>query len=171
MNELADPTSKADLLERIRRERTFFETALQQVSRQDMLKPGVNGDWTVKDLLAHITSWEQRMAGWVEQALRGEAPEAFLRGIRQEDIDRWNAEAYQKGRDRHLDEVIAESRISYQDALRAAESASENDLMDGERFAWRNGSPLWRMVAANTIWHYHEHGEQIIAWLRTARVD
>jgi hypothetical protein len=43
---------------------------------------------------------------------------------------------------------------------------SEAELTDPQHFAWREGDPLWHMVAANTWWHYKEHRETISAWLK-----
>lgn len=60
--------------------------------------------------------------------------------------------------------MLADFQDSYQQSLKAVEALSEEDLTDPNRFDWREGEPLWVMVAANTFWHYKEHGESIHAW-------
>ena len=52
------PTSKAELLGRIRREHAALEQTIARLSDDQMLAAAEH-DWTVKDLLAHITAWEQ----------------------------------------------------------------------------------------------------------------
>jgi len=39
---------------------------------------------------------------------------------------------------------------------------NENDIFDPQRFAWRNGSPAFDMLAGNTYEHYDEHRQWIL---------
>nr|NIW42800.1 ClbS/DfsB family four-helix bundle protein [candidate division Zixibacteria bacterium] len=64
--------TKEKLIQEIHNERMRLEKTLEEVSEQQMVMPGVMDDWTVKDFLAHITVWEQRMIAWLEQTLRDE---------------------------------------------------------------------------------------------------
>jgi hypothetical protein len=52
--------SKGEVLAAIDRERDAWETLLVEVGEARMLEPGVMGDWTFKDLTAHITGWRAR---------------------------------------------------------------------------------------------------------------
>ena len=49
--------------------------------------------------------------------------------------------------------------------MRIAAETPDAVLFDAEHFAWREGRPLWFMVAANTYWHYAEHREHLEQWL------
>ena len=158
---MTDPVSRQEVLDLIRGEREALEAVLSGISDESMLEPGVQGDWSGKDLLAHITVWEQRMVRWIRESLCGETPEIAQEGFTWDDLDRMNEETYQENKDRPLDEVQAEFRASYQEAFATVEGMTEEDLFDGDRFAWRSGDPLLQMVAANTWWHYKEHREDI----------
>lgn len=152
-------TSKAELLGAVREERAALEEAVDALEEGQMLDPVFDGGWSVKDTLAHITAWEQLMIGWVEQSLRGEEPQRPVTG--DDWVDRLNARLYEENADRPLDEVLEEFAGSYQEALALVERLEEDDLFDPERFPWRDGSPLWQMVAANTNWHYKDHRQAI----------
>jgi hypothetical protein len=158
-------TTKAGLLILIRTERKLLDAELAELTGDQMTKPGVEGRWSIKDLLAHITAWEQRMIQWLKQALRGEVPQHLPTGMTWDDLDRWNEETFLENRDRPLDEVLAESDRSYRQALRAVEMMPEKALFEPGYYVWRGGKPLWEMVAANTYWHYQEHREAIRSWL------
>jgi len=41
---------------------------------------------------------------------------------------------------------------------------SEDDLLDPERYPWREEHPLWVMVTANTSWQYKEHEVALADW-------
>jgi hypothetical protein len=157
--------TKARLLALIRSERKRLDAELADLDGDQMTKPGVEGRWSIKDLMAHIAVWEQRMIGWLKQALRGEVPQQLPAGMTWEDLDRWNEETFLEHRDRPLDEVLAESDRSYRQAMRAVEMMPEKALIQPDYYVWRGGKPLWEMVAANTYWHYQEHREAIRSWL------
>lgn len=163
---MEEQMSKPKLLEQIRVERQHLEKTLTMINEQQMVVSGVMDEWTVKDVLAHITIWEQRMIRWLEQTVRDEVPEMLPPGMTWDDLDQWNEQTYQKHRHRELDVVLADFELSYPQALSAAQDISEEDLIDPDRYAWRDGRPLWVMVAANTSWHYKEHEETITTWLK-----
>ena len=161
---MSEPKSKQEVLDLIRGEREALLSILGGISAESMLEPNVQGDWSGKDLLAHIAVWEQRMVRWIRESLRGKTPEIGEEGFTWDDLDRMNEQTYQENRDRPLDEVQAEFHASYAQALATVEGMTEEDLFDGERFAWRAGDPLLQMVAANTWWHYKEHREDFERW-------
>jgi hypothetical protein len=162
MSEQAEPQSRTELVARVRADRARLEATLSRMSEEQLVQPGVEGDWSAKDIMAHIAAWEQRMVSWIDEALRGKIPAQPADDV---ELDRINAAIYEESQDRPLTEVLAEFETSYQVALAAAGTTPEADLMDPHRFAWRQGEPLWEMVASNTYWHYEEHGDPLRAWL------
>jgi hypothetical protein len=163
---MEEEMSKDKLLVEIQSKRERLESTLARVPADQMITPGVIDEWTVKDLLAHITVWEQRMIRWLAEAVRDVEPQMLPPGMTWDDLDQWNEQTYQKHRPRPLQEVLTGFNLSYPQALEAVKEVSEKDLIDSERFTWREGSPLWVMVAANTFWHYSEHNEALETWLR-----
>jgi len=162
---LEEKMSKTKLLQEIQDEHQRLEKTLAIVNAEQMVIPGVIDDWTVKDILAHITVWEQRMVGWIADAARGEAVQMLPPGMTWDDLDVWNEQTYLQHRDRSLEEVLSDFELSYPQALKAVQVISDQELIDPDYFEWRVGEPLWVMVAANTFWHYKEHDESIRAWL------
>jgi hypothetical protein len=162
MNQQVEPISKPELLKRIRSERQYLAETLAQLSEDQMVKPGAEAAWSVKDMLAHLVAWEEYLVQWVDQILRGQAPElpAGVGGI-----DQVNAEIYEENKDRPLTEVLTEFQTSYQEVLRCTEAASEEILLQTGLFPAWGDTPLWDVVASNTYWHYQEHGEALRAWL------
>lgn len=154
-------TTKAELLATIRAERRALEAAVEALDEVQMLEPVLDGGWSVKDTLAHITAWEQLMIGWVGEALHGVVPERPVAG--DDWVDVLNARLYEENAEKPLAEVREAFAASYDEAVALVERVEEEDLFDPERFAWRDGSPLWHMVAANTNWHYKDHREAIAA--------
>ena len=51
--------SKAEFLNDIQVERKRLERNLNNLTAIDMTQQGVVGEWSVKDVLAHLVAWEQ----------------------------------------------------------------------------------------------------------------
>ena len=56
---MSETIDKSQLLDRTRRARAEWEALLAQVDDAHMVQTGVCGDWSVKDIIAHIT-WHER---------------------------------------------------------------------------------------------------------------
>jgi hypothetical protein len=157
--------TKKEIIENITSERTRLERLLEGISPEMMVEPGFEGDWSIKDILAHITEWEQLMVGWTQETLRGETPNRPAPGSTWDDLDQLNERLFQKNKSKGLDEVLTSFYDHYPKMYDLITSLSDEDLMKPDQFEWRNGDPLWHMVAANTWWHYKEHREGIEGWL------
>ena len=162
MSEQITHMSKAEMLARMQEERARLEAVLGQLSPAQMALPGVEADWSVKDILAHIVAWEGFMRSRMAAALRGEMP-----GTPQSDadVDQMNAGFFQANKNLPLEEVLAKFADSYQQSYQLVVDTPEADLEDAERFPWRRGRPLCMLVGGNTWWHYEEHRQSIETWL------
>jgi hypothetical protein len=168
MNEQTEPTNKNEILELIQVERSRLEATIGKLTESQMLAPELEGERSVKDVLAHISAWEQLMVQWLVETYAGLTPERPAPGMTWDNLDQLNEQIYQKNQGRSLAEVLAMSKSAHSQAFQAVQEMTDRDLFDGARFAWRNGDPMWHMVAANTWWHYKEHSEQIEAWLNAS---
>lgn len=158
--------SKSKLLELIQDGYRLFKAMLAELSDEQMTEAGVTGEWSVKDILAHIVVHQQRMIRWLEESLRGIVPEmAQPYGMPEDDLAEVNEQIYLENRDRPLTQVLSDLDESCAQALAVVRAAVEEDLIDTSRFRLQGGEPLWEAVAANTFWHYEEHGRDIRTWL------
>lgn len=155
---------KSRLLADIRSERAKLELLLGRIDARAMADSAV-GEWSVKDILAHISMWEITFLRWLETAARGERPAMPAPGMSWSDIDRLNDQTFQANRARPLAEVRAEFASSYATTLSAIEALDEGVLVDPDLNPLGAGEPLWGYAAANTSDHYREHREPIEAWI------
>jgi hypothetical protein len=168
---MAQEMSKSKLLELIRTERQSLEEILLGFDDSQMLNPSLDGNWSIKDILAHIVTWEQRMVKWIEEALNGETPQILPAGMTWDDLDLWNEQTFMENQDIPLPGVLSDFHSSFTQVLMTVESLSEEDLIDPDRFEWRDGKPLWQMVSANTNWHYSDHRNQIEGWINKSNIE
>ena len=160
---MADPTTKAELLAAITSGYNAFEKLLSPLTQEQFLVAELNGAWSIKDNVAHLTAWHQRtfsfLQGVAQKTPRDQLPEA----IDEAGVDQANERFYQENKDRSLNEVLQAFRTSYVELVGAVQALSEEELFEPGRFAWMKGDPLWYTVAGNTFDHYQEHAEIIEA--------
>jgi hypothetical protein len=149
----------------IEREHAAWRALVDEVGRDRMDEPGPMGEWTFRDLAAHLLGWRERSIGRL-RALgegRGEPPEPWPSDIDDDDVDAINAWMQDRMAGRSVDEVLAAVDASY-DQLAAALGALPADVLTTP-----NGIPwLEGESALTTDWlgHLHdEHDEGIRAWL------
>jgi hypothetical protein len=164
MSQQGEHVPKSALLERIRFEHAFTEAAWNQVREEELLQPGVEGEWSAKDLMAHLSFWEKRMVRWSTEALSGPS---FELPAGNEMVDQINARVYEENKDRPLAEVRTEFETSYRQALRTIEATPEADLLRTGLFPAWGDIPLWKFYATLTSLHYEQHNQSIRAWLES----
>lgn len=143
---------RADLSRRSREEHERLEAILATLSDERMLEPGVTEDnWSVKDHLAHLTWWEQRV---IRVLARGEPDPLDGMPVDIHNTNAINAYVYAQNRDRPLAEVRIAFDASYQEMLRLIETAPDD--LPTERWGWIDG---------NAAGHYEEHRVMFEAWL------
>jgi hypothetical protein len=153
--------TKAELIERTQVERKRFQELLGQLSEEQMLQPNVQGAWSVKDIVAHVIDWEERMIRWLGEGMRGETPVMPAPGLTWQDLDKLNEQTYQAHKDDPLAQVLADFERLEASVLEAIQAVPEEDLLASDRYPWTEGDPMWHLVAANTFWHYPGHAKKI----------
>lgn len=159
-------TTKAGLLEDIRVQRSRLMKNLDILDAEQMTQTGVVGEWSVKDMLAHLIDWEQRFIGWYRAGVRGETPETPAPGLNWRQLDILNQQIYEKHKDRLLADVLAEFDASYEEILDLVNGMSEQELFTPGQYAWVGDGILADWVAANTSNHYNWAKTCIRKWMK-----
>ncbi len=160
---MKEPQTKAELLQYVHDGRVDFLNLINQIPKNRLLERGVESDWSIKDILAHITAWEVKMSEAFAEIQASGVPHSWPET--DADVDALNAEFYAANKDKPLTLVLSEFEDAFPQAVAATEAFSEEDLFDQDRYAWRKERPLWWMVAGNTYGHYGDHVPNIQAWL------
>ena len=170
---------KEVFLRRLMRERDKFELLLNRVgfTRRMTLK-GVAGNWSIKDILAHVWAYEQYIADRMNEIAHGEkyvpcktrnALDAFLDEHGYPDFgspvltdDEANAWVYERYKNVPLEEIVAQEIQAFTSIVAALESLPEDSIQRHN---------LFERAADNTYRRYREHIKDIKAWLRTNAVN
>jgi hypothetical protein len=161
---MSEHIDKASMLKEMSASYTALETILSSMDKSQYFTEGVIPGWSIKDILAHISSWHHRLLKYLEAAVRDEEP-PISGPDNLEGMDALNAQFYQENKSHPLDDVLSDFRNTYQQILSIVQAMPEEALLNPRRFPWSKGEPLWESIAGDTYEHYQEHSEQIQQWL------
>jgi hypothetical protein len=163
------PTSTEDrsttVLKRVRTERRRLEANLAKLNPEDMLIPGVVGQWSVKDVIAHIMEWEAMFFPWYETSMRGETPEVPAPGLTWKNLDVLNQRIYEKHRTRPLEKILADFRNVHQRLEDTVNAMSTDQRTTPGYFSFTGGGSVinWmNAYAAHDLWAK----TKIRAWMK-----
>ncbi len=159
---------RASIETRLEQEWQSLKALVDSLSAEELQKPGVVEDWSVKDLLGHMAFWANKAAGDLALARGGRAAEIEVpfipnaEGSGGENVtDDWNAREANARKGKDLKDVKQEWEASFQ-AARAALKATPPEVLEREVQGW---SMLVRF-REDTYNHYKEHARQIREWKR-----
>jgi hypothetical protein len=158
---------KQHILAALREQFEQWEAQLAGMCEAQIVAPGATGDWSCKDVIAHLTAWQQRTNARVEAALHDHAPQfpQWSAAFDPEDeaaTDRVNAWIYEAAREKPWAEVHRDWREGFLRLLATAEGISERDLLDPSRYPWMQDHPI-AAVLLSTYDHHQEHLEKLQA--------
>ncbi len=121
----------------------------------------VGGDWTAKDMLAHVAAWEAWTVGRLELALSGRYAEIV--GV---DDEVENPRIHAERKDWPLCRALAELARTRASLVTTLRSASEADLGRELTLPWGRVRPnRWLQMQVE---HDQEHTASIVAWRQAA---
>jgi len=156
---------KSELLYWLQEEYQQWQGLLEQIDPTRMDQPGVNGQWSIKDLVAHLAGWQPRLISHMQAAQRNEPEPPPPWPAHLQTDDEINAWIYESNRGRSVREVLNESRHVFQQLLAFIEGLPDDVRIDQEyHLVWLNDK---HFPAGEFFDHFHDdHEPDVRAWLK-----
>ena len=154
----------AQLLEVMHTARSNWEALLAEAGEARLTEPGVEGEWSLKDIIAHITYFETWAADNVLAFRRGlPRPQPEYQGL---EVDEENALIYERFRSKSLPQVLQESQISFRRSIEAVQGLRDEDLHDPKFTRVPDADwTVFDLLEGDTFEHYNDHSSSVRAWL------
>lgn len=185
---MEEQRDKPRLLDLMNTGYTEFTTLIAPLNAAQLTIPGVDHQWSIKDILVHLSFWQHHLLTYLQSAIEGKEPkkmthetidalrkqypgaEAALAESEQkpaptDDASEMNDYVYLRNKSRQLDDVQTDFHTSYAQVVAMVRSMDETLLFDPGKISWGEGTPLYAWVAGNTFGHYEEHIGAIKNWL------
>jgi hypothetical protein len=144
----------AKLLKRLDTAWAAFIESYAGVPDARLVEPGAMGDWSVKDILAHVTTWEEEALKHLPLIIEGGRPPRY--SMKYGGIDAFNARMTEQKRGLSLADVRRQLDETHRRLVDFIRSAPEDQLARETRFR--------RRLRLDTYGHYPKHAEAIRAW-------
>lgn len=151
--------TRAELLAALTASQAQMTTALQGLTPEQLAQPGVVGEWSVKDVLAHLTACEVEMVTNLSKARRGQTPKVTSGAAA---IEKQNAQWFRDYQHRPLERVLADYHGVRKQTLKLVEASQDADL--NAPLKWLKNEPLWKYIEGEAYGHEAEHAAQVGAW-------
>lgn len=154
--------NQSELLALLETSREAFLDAIEGLSPDELEEAGVVGEWSVKDILYHLTRWEAELVRLLWQA--GMEAKPTTQHFQKSSVDEANATWHKEGRLRALEHVLDDFHAVRSQTLARVETFNDRDLTDPRRYRWLGGRALWEWIEGDSFGHENEHIEQITEW-------
>jgi len=142
------------LLKRLDRAWSDFQEARAGLSEAQLMIPGVTGKWSVRDILAHVTTWEEEALEHLPLVLKGRRPPRYSSTYG--GIDAFNALKTEQKRNLSLAQVLQEMQDVHRRLIAYLESVPLGQFQEETRFRHR--------LRLDTYSHYPIHAKAISKW-------
>jgi uncharacterized protein (TIGR03083 family) len=129
---------------------TELRQSYEGLSDAELTKPSLPGDWSVRDTLAHITSWEEEALKHLPGILTGARPPRY--SVTYGGIDSFNARMTQEARALSLAVLLQRFDETHRRLVAFVESTADEQIAL-ERFR--------RRLRLDTYSHYSLHAKAI----------
>ncbi len=142
------------LLKRLDTAGTAFKESYAGLPETQMTEPGVSGDWSVKDIIAHVTWWEEEALKHLPLILEGGRPPRY--SVKFGGINAFNALMTERKRGLSLSDVLREQDETHRRLVAYIENAPAEQFSTETRFR--------RRIRLDAYSHYPIHAKTIRQW-------
>jgi hypothetical protein len=146
--------SRDRLLARLDAAWSAFRDSYAGLSETQLLEPGVTGTWSVRDIIAHVTWWEEEALTHLPHVLAGRRPPRY--SVTYGGIDAFNALRTEETKALPLAEVLRRQEETHRRLIAFVTGVPERELAGDTRFR--------RRLRLDTYGHYPKHAAAIHQW-------
>lgn len=146
--------TKEQLLDRLDRAWKDFEESYAGLSESQLLIPNVTGAWSVRDIIAHVTWWEEEALEHLPLIREGGRPPRY--SVKYGGINAFNALMTERRRGLSLAEVLRQHDEVHARLMAYVRAAPDELIRTETRFR--------RRLKLDALGHYPIHTRAIRAW-------
>ena len=153
--------NKKELIANISAERGKYAVLLDQISDEQVVEPKTIDQWSVKDVVVHLTMWEAELIKTLFTASKGTKPNSLVFA---EDFDPINQKWYETFKDRPLEYVIQDFDGVHKQIIKQIDGFSETDLFTPGNYNWLGNHTLAGLIEDICVAHEEHHLNGLQEW-------
>ena len=145
---------RQDLLKRLDKAWNLFRESYAGLSESQLIQSGVTGNWSVKDIIAHVTWWEEETLKHLPLIVNGVRPPRY--SAKYGGIDAFNAMMTEQKKTLSFSDVLRQQDETHRRLIVYIQSLPEEQFTRETR--------VRRRLRLDTYNHYPKHAKAIRAW-------
>lgn len=146
--------NKQQFIDKLEKTWADFHQSYAGLSPEELVRPGVMDEWSVKDLLAHVSWWEEETLKHLPEVLQGIRPQRY--SVLYGGIDAFNALMTEKWQTLSLTETQKKANATHAALIAYLRTLPEELFTSNTRFR--------RRLRLDTYGHYPIHAQAIRIW-------
>jgi len=146
-------SQREGLLKRLDEAWVAFKDSYSGLSDSRLTEAGASGDWSVRDILTHVTTWEEEALKYLPLILESGRPPRY---VKYGGIDAFNAAMTERKRGLSVSEVVRQLDDTHRRLVDFVQGVAEEEFVGETR--------LRRRLRLDTYHHYPGHAETIRTW-------
>jgi hypothetical protein len=154
-----------EAIHELRPSRKELQESLSGLSEELFLRPKAFNKWMLKDLVAHIASWDEEVVR-VLQTFALPMESVFTYSISEsDDFAVWNQAQVDLRRERSVGEILSELETSRRDLIQVVEGLTDPVLNRSRMTSWGMPATGFELIIRQVA-HDREHAEQVRKYRR-----
>ena len=120
-----------------------FQQLVKSLTANQISNKEVSENWTVKDIIAHLSAWNFAQAKEIDNILEGKSTWSKLYKTKK-DWDEFNKNAVEERRDKNIKVIISEWESSFEKLINRLDNLTEKE--------WNSNTHL------HSLFHYEKEG-------------
>lgn len=131
-----------------------FVNSYSGLKREKLLTPGVTGEWSIKEIVSHVSWWEEEALKHLPVILNGGRPKRY--SVLYGGIDAFNARMAEERRALTLEQALKWQDDTHRRLIEYLQIVPEQHFIIETRFR--------RRLRLDTYGHYRIHTQAILDW-------
>lgn len=149
-----------EAIQQLRAARKELQETIGGFTAEDFSRSKAVAKWTLKDVLAHIASWDEEMVRVLQTfTMPGDSIYTYAISDRN-GFAAWNEEQVAARAERTVAEVVSEFEIARRDLIQVVEGLTDAVLNRSRMTSWGKAATGFELVMTQ-VDHDREHSEQI----------
>ena len=145
---------RSQLLKRLDKAWEALRESYAGLSDSELMEPGVSGEWSVRDIIAHVTRWEEEALTHLPLILDGGRPPRY--SVTYGGIDAFNAQTTEQKRNLSLSDILRQQDDMHRWLIDFIQGAPKYQFIRETRSRHR--------LRLDTYSHYPKRAEVIRQW-------
>lgn len=151
---MARPKDKKQLQELSSSNFSLLITLVDEIDKNDLDKSGVNANWSVKDILAHLHEWHKMSIAWYSIGIKGVKPAIPSEKYTWKDTPQLNEDIFNQYKAEDSDSILKKLKKSHKKIMEIIDSHNDDELFTKKKYVWTGTTSMGAYFVSATSSHY-----------------